>query len=245
MLKSRRRRRTKLLLVLLGTALLAVIFVVIGSWVFSPCHDPSYSDGPGAPNPGNECASVYGVTTVGLEFLAYWTVTREAETWTAIASGFIALFTLTLWLTAWLEVSHLRDEFVTTNRAWIFFQPWPRSIQWHADGRVSFELEFRLYGPSPATVIAIHIDSRATDPVGKAIYDPSKTEHLVFNLGPNNQWIPKKRYWTTRDKPFVVGFVLYNDQFDTGRGSKFCYRLTNNWREPFVAAGSINWSGFT
>jgi len=224
--------------------LVIAVWIAIASWYFSPCHNQTY-DQTSAPNQQNECASVYGIATVG--YAAGWNgiISRKAESWTAIATILIAAFTLTLWWTTWGQLSHLRDSVVISNRAWVFTQPWPRSVEFCDNGNITIsKMEVRLYGESPARITELYVDF-IEEPGRKPTF--RRKECIVrqtYILAPGNQWFHRQNFTTNEAKPYVFGYVRYVDQFKKKRESRYCYRLVKE-AVKIRTAGGAAWSRFT
>jgi hypothetical protein len=138
-----------------------------------------------------------------------------------------------------------RDSLIASNRAWVFAQPWPRAMEFNANGDITiYEMELRLYGNSPATVMELYVDFTDEEPSGEEATYPKEPIRHTYGLAPGNQWFHRETFTTTNARPYIFGFVRYIDQFGCRRESRYCYRLVQGGGN-IRTAGSAAWSRFT
>jgi hypothetical protein len=148
----------------------------------------------------------------------------------------LAWFTGVLAVVALIQIFFLiradiatRTALVASNRPWVFTQPWPATAQVLMNEEIHFEMEFHCYGNAPATVIELCVE-------------------------PDNRWWEKDVdgtfFKTTWQRPYVFGFIRYQDQFGI-HTSGYCTRLLpydrKDPKDRWVAiatAGTPAWSRF-
>jgi hypothetical protein len=143
---------------------------------------------------------------------------------------------------------------LASNRPWVFTQPWPATAEVLMNEEIHFEMEFHCYGNAPATVIELCVECSDKEPVGDAPHYTTAAVTKNIGLAPDNRWWEKDvggvPFKTTWQRPYVFGFIRYQDQFGV-HTSGYCTRLLPRARktpnEPLIAiatAGTSAWSRF-
>lgn len=126
-----------------------------------------------------------------------------------------------------LRIAH--EDMVVSARSWVYAQPWPGTAVRDTDGNFLVVMEIAFYGRAPALVTGLHVETASAVPDGDPAYSLDRCINMSLALAPGNKpW--KQRmpsgapFKTSPDKPFIWGYVQYQNQFGSFR-SRYCAEL--------------------